>query len=43
MPNNARYTFSKTRMIVHVFLLLATGGGWLLIGGPWELYRRYGK
>lgn len=37
------YTFSKTRMLVHVFLMLFTAGGWLLIGGPWELYRAFGK
>jgi hypothetical protein len=37
------YTFSKTRMLVHIVLLVITAGGWIIIGAPWELYRAFGK
>lgn len=37
------YSFSRARALIHIFLLLFTAGGWLLIAVPWELYRYFGK
>lgn len=37
------YTFSKTRMLIHVLALLITAGVWMFIAVPWELYRAFGK
>lgn len=39
----SNYTFSKSRMLVHIILLFITAGMWLFIGVPLELYRAFGK
>lgn len=39
MTNKTTYTFSKKRMFVHLFLAIATSGGWMLVAILWEWYR----
>lgn len=40
---NPTYTFSLTRLFVHVFLLFITSGAWFPFGLLWEAYRLFKK